>query len=126
MSFSDPTNITVNAVVKALAQVASQNTSKTYHLGEAAGEYTLNIRNTEYTRKSAGAGAVGKVVDRHNVEVVHTLYAVAPATANTTRRAYFVLENEQGDTLADPTYVAKALIGLLTDPNIAKLLNNES
>jgi hypothetical protein len=129
MSISDPATLTVNAVPKALNRISFDGNSSSYRLRSSTDEFTLNIRNTSYTRSSSKAGAPGKLVYRHNAEFVQTVYAVAPSTANTTRRAYVVIENEQGDTLADPTYVAAALLAFLTassNANIAKMLNDES
>lgn len=129
MSIADPAVVTVNAVAKNLVRISFDGNSSSYRLRSATDEFTLNIRNTSYTRKSATAGAPGKLVYRHNAELVQTVYAVAPATANSTRRVYVVIENEQGDTLADPTYVAAGLLAFLTagaNANIAKMLNDES
>jgi hypothetical protein len=69
------------------------------------------------------------MIDRHNVELVHTVFPVAPATLSTRRKVYFVVENQQGDTLTDPTYVAAGLFAWATastNANITKLLNFES
>jgi hypothetical protein len=69
------------------------------------------------------------MIDRHNVEFTETVFPVAPATLSTVRKTYIVLENQQGDTLADPTYDAAALFVWLTastNANITKLMNFES
>jgi hypothetical protein len=60
---------------------------------------------------------------------VNEVYAVAPAIRSTIRKTYVVIENDVGDTLTDPIYVASALLTFLTagsNANIVKLLNTES
>lgn len=122
--FADPQTLTVNAVAKALAKIGQGNGTSEYLLQSTTDEYRLNIRNTSYTDKKRGVK-----ISRHNVEFVHTVFPVAPATLSTIRKAYVVIENQQGDTLADPTYVASALFTWLTastNANITKLINFES
>lgn len=122
--FADPQTLTVNAVAKALAKIGQGDGSSEYLLRSTTDEFRLNIRNTNYTDKRRGVQ-----VDRHNVEFVHTVFPVAPATLSTIRKAYFVIENQRGDTLVDPTYVASALFAWATassNANITKLVNYES
>jgi hypothetical protein len=122
--FADPQTLTVNAVAKILNKIDVGHQASAYLLRTTLDEYRLNIRNTSYTDKKRGV-----MIDRHNVEFVHTVFPVAPATLSTVRKAYVVIENQQGDTLADPTYVASALLTWLTsstNANITKLMNLES
>lgn len=122
--FADPQTLTVNAVAKALNRIGSGNGTAEYLLRSSTDEFRLNIRNTSYTDKKRAVK-----IDRHNVEFVHTVFPVAPATLSTMRKAYVVIENQQGDTLADPTYVASALFAWLTastNANITKLMNYEA
>lgn len=122
--FADPQTLTVNAVAKNLLKIDVGHGASKYLLRSTTDEYLLNIRNTSYTDKKRGV-----IIDRHNVEFVHTVFPVAPATLSTVRKAYVVIENQQGDTLADPTYVASALCAWLTassNANITKLMNLES
>lgn len=122
--FADPQTLTVNAVAKALLKIDVGHGASQYLLRSSTDEYRLNIRNTSYTDKKRGV-----LIDRHNVEFVHTVFPVAPATLSTIRKAYVVIENQQGDTLTDPTNVASALCAWLTassNANITKLMNLES
>jgi hypothetical protein len=69
------------------------------------------------------------LVDRHNVEITHTVFPVAPSTLAIVRKFYIVLENQQGDTLADPVKMAAGLCAWLTastNANLTKLVNFES
>lgn len=122
--FADPQTLTVNAVAKILNKINQDGYSSEYLLRTSLDEYRLFIRNTSYLDKKRGV-----MIDRHNVEFRHTVFPVAPATLSTVRKTYVVIENQQGDTLADPTNVASALCAWLTastNANITKLMNSES
>lgn len=119
--FADPSVITVNAVAKNLIKINQDGYSSEYALRSALDDYRLKIRNTTYTDKSRGVA-----IDRHNVELIHTVFPIAPATLSTIRKVYAVIENQQGDTLLDPRYTAAGLFTFLTNANIDKLMNIES
>jgi hypothetical protein len=122
--FADPQTFSVNAVNKALVRINQDGYGSTYLLRSATDEFRLTIRNITRTDKARGVQ-----IDRHTVELVHTVFPVAPATLSSKRMCYTVIENQQGDTLTDPNYVATALYAWLTassSANIAKLLNFES
>jgi hypothetical protein len=122
--FADPQTLTVNAVAKALVRINQDGYGSSYLLRSSTDEFRLNIRNSTYVDKKRGVS-----IDRHNVEFIHTVFPVAPATLSVIRKTYVVIENQQGDTLTDPTYVASALLAWLTatsNANITKLMNFES
>jgi hypothetical protein len=124
MSFTDPATITIAGSGKALVRVKTDEYSSEYLLRSATEEYRLNIRNTSYPDKKRGV-----TIDRHNAELVHTIFPVAPATLSTVRKSYVVIENQRGDTLTDPLNDAVGLLSFLTASsaaNIAKMLNQES
>jgi hypothetical protein len=122
MAFPDTITFTINAVAKTLTRVKDDGYSSEYRLRNANVEDFLStIRNSSYTDK-----VTGRKVDRHSVELVHTVYAVAPATIPTIRKSYFVLENQAVDTIVDPAKFAVGLVGFLTEANITKLVNFES
>jgi hypothetical protein len=121
--FADPQTLTVNSVAKALVKINQDQYSSEYLLRSSTDEFRLRVRNTSGKPKSRSV-----VVDRHNVEFTHTVFATATDPIKV-RKGYFVIENDQGDTLADPTYVASALFSWAiasTNANITKLLNFES
>jgi len=120
--FADPFTVTVNGVAKNLIRINQDRYSSEYVLKGALDEYRMTIRNSpNQTDKKRGV-----TFDRHNVELIHTVYAVAPATRSYIRKAYFVFLNEQGDTLVDPQYITSALFAAFTAANITKLENLES
>lgn len=119
--FSDPLSVSINAVAKNLIRINQDKYSSEYMLRSALDEFRLNIRNTSRTDSRRGV-----IVERHNVELVQTVFPVAPSTRSYVRRCYIVFENEQGDTLLDPKYVGQGLAGLMTSGTFDKLLNSES
>lgn len=73
--FADTITVTINAVAKVLTRINQDNYCSEYVLRGATEQFVLNIRNTKYTDK------VRQVeVHRHNFELVHTVYPVAPST----------------------------------------------
>jgi len=122
--FADPQTVTVNAVAKVLARINQDGYSSEWLLRSSTEEYRLFIRNSTRTDKSRGVA-----IDRHSVELRWTVFPVAPATRSFIRRAYMVIENEQGDTLSDPINLATALCNYLSAgsaANITRVVNFES
>jgi len=122
--FSDPQTVTINAVPKVLQKINQDGYSSEYLLRTSLDEYRLRIRNSSNLNKSRAV-----MIDRHNIELIHTVFPVAPATTSIVRKVYFVIENQQGDTLADPVNVAAGIFAWATASsaaNITKLLNFES
>nr|UJQ85622.1 MAG: hypothetical protein 2 [Leviviridae sp.] len=119
--FADPSVVTINAVAKNLVRINQDKYSSEYCLRSATDEHRLNLRNSSYTDKKRGV-----TIDRHNIELIHTVFPVAPATLSTIRKTYVVIENQRGDTLVDPRNVAQGLLAFLTNANIDKLMNFES
>lgn len=119
--FADPSVVTINAVAKNLVRINQDQYSSEYMLRSSTNEYRLSIRNTSYLDKKRGV-----MIDRHNFELKETVFPVAPATLSVVRKTYVVIENQQGDTLTDPTKHAVGLLAFLTEANITKAMNFES
>jgi len=123
--FANPAVVSINTVNKSLERTSGPiNGASEYHLRTALDEYRMRVVNTSYLDKKRGV-----MIDRHNVELIQTVFPVAPATTPTIRKTYTVIENQEGDTLVDPTYIAAGLFGFLTassNANNTKLLNDES
>lgn len=118
--FADPQTVTINSVAKNLVKINQDQYSSEYLLRSALDEFRMRIRNTSSKPKGSSV-----MRDRHNVEIIHDVFATATAPAYR-RKAYFVLENDQGDTLLDPRYLMLGLVGWTSSANIDKLLNFES
>lgn len=107
---------------KSLVKISQDGYNSEYLLRSATDEYRLLVRNTDSVKRGVS------VIDRHNVQYTHTVFATS-TTPVYVRKAFIVIENQQGDTLADPTTIASGLFSYLTassNANITKLLNMES
>lgn len=120
--FSDTITITINAIAKVLNRVNQDGYGSEYFLRETTGSFRLKLRNSTYTDKTRGAIKV----DRHNIELVETVFAVAPAVYSTIRKYYSVLENDQTDTVVASAKFAAGVTGFQSEANFTKLLNWES
>jgi len=119
--FADTLTITINSVAKVLTRVNQDGYSSEYLLRETTGEFRLKIRNSTYTDKARNV-----VVNRHNTELTQTVYAVAPATVNTVRKFYAVLENDSTSLVVDDAKFGAGAVAFLTEANLTKQLNWES
>jgi hypothetical protein len=122
--FADPTTVTIDGNAKALVRINQDQYSSEYLLRSTTDEFRLRIRNNSFLDRKRNV-----TMDRHNVELIQTIFPVAPATLSTVRKAYIVLENQQGDTLTDPVKMAAGLYAWLTastNANLTKLVNFES
>lgn len=120
--FSDTITITINSVAKVLTRINQDKYSSEYLLRGTTDEFRLAIRNTNYTDKARG----GKVVDRHAVELVQTVYPISPSTIPVIRKSYHVFENERTDGITDPVKFDAGFVAFFTEGNITKLVNLES
>ena len=121
MAFADTITITINAVAKVLNRINQDQYSSEYFLRGTLDEFRLKIRHSSYTNS-----VTGKLTDRHNVELVQTVYPVSPAVVSTIRKAYVVLENERPDGVTEPLNFDLGFAAFLTSGNVTKLLNYES
>jgi 3-hydroxy-3-methylglutaryl CoA synthase len=119
--FSDTITITVNAIAKVLTRINQDKYSSEYLLKDTDSEFRLRIRNSSYTDKTRGV-----VVDRHNVELVQTVYAAVAGGPNTIRKAYVVTENDFRDGITSAVKFDASLMAFLTEGNLTKLVNWES
>ncbi len=122
--FADPQTVTVNLVARAMNRINQDKYAAEYRLLLSDREFRFNIRNTSYPDKKRGV-----TLNRHNVEIIETVFPIAPATTSYVRKAYMVVENQLGDTLTDPVKLASGLCNWLAannDTNLTKLMNSES
>jgi hypothetical protein len=122
MAFPDTITITINSVATILNRIKDDNYGSEYWKRNAnVDEMLLTIKNSSYTDK-----VTKRVVDRHSVELRHTINPVAPETVPTVRKSYLVLENQAFDTVVDPVKFTAGLVAFLTEANITKLVNFEA
>lgn len=121
---ADPAVVTIDGNAKSLQRIRFDGYSSEYLLRTDVNEYRLNVRNTSRTDKKRGV-----VIDRHNIEIIETVFPVAPSTISIVRKVYLVVENQVGDTLTDPVKVALGMLAYLSassGANLTKMLNSES
>lgn len=119
--FADTLTITINAIAKVLPKINQDGYSSEYFLRETDGEFRLKLRNSTYVDKKRGV-----TVDRHNVELIHTVYPVAPSVVPLIRKAYSVLENDRTDTVVASAKFGAGTFAFNSEANLTKLLNWES
>lgn len=123
MAFADTITITVNSVAKVLTRVNSgQDYASEYRLRGTTDEYRLRIKHSSYSDKARP----GLTINRHNVELIHTVFAVAPSTVPTIRKSYVVYEESTSDDATECLNFDNGFVGFLTSANNTKLLNYES
>lgn len=74
MAFGATLTVTVNAVAKVLNRINQDNYGSEYSLRSTTEEYRMKIRNSKESPRSDGI-----VLDRHNVELTHTIFATPSA-----------------------------------------------
>lgn len=120
--FADPLTITINSVAKVLNKIADDGYTSEYYLRGALEDFRLKIRHSSYVDKTRGS----RKVDRHNMEIIQTVFPVSPATIATVRKIYTVLENDSVDGITEPLNFALGFIALHSSPTVTKLINWES
>lgn len=120
--FADTITLTVNSVAKVLNRISTSGYSSEYLFRDAVEEFRMKIRQS--TRTDAKRGS--RLVDKHNVELVQTIFAVSPATINTVVKTFMVLENDQVDGATRPLNTHLAFVAWQTSTNTQKLIAYES
>lgn len=118
--FADTITFTIDSVAKVLNRINQDGYSSEYFLRTTADEFRAKIRHSSYTDKA------GRSIDRHNVELVQTVYAATADDTDVIRKAYIVLENERDDGVTDPLNFSLGFVGFVDSANVTKLLNYES
>lgn len=120
MAFPDTITVTVNSVAKVLTKIISGDPlTSTYRLRGTSDQYDLKIAHKTFVDKVRGT------VNRHSMELIHTIYPVAPSVIPTVRKTYSVMEETPSDIVADVQKFDEAFAALLSAANITKLLNYE-
>lgn len=70
MAFGATLTVTINTVAKILNRIREQDYGSEWSLYEPTGKYILYIRHTTRTDK-----VTGRKFHRHNMELIHTVYA---------------------------------------------------
>lgn len=110
--------ITIDGVDKILNKINQDSYTSEFALRETTGEFRVKIRHTTYLDSKRS----GQKVERHNMELIHTVFAVSPATVDTVRKAYTVFENDFRDDLGAVENEVTGLVDWLTPTHIGELL----
>ncbi|DAD50567.1 TPA_asm: coat protein [ssRNA phage Zoerhiza.4_19] len=116
---------TVNGSAVTLTRIRDDNYSSEYRLRTTTDEYRAFVRNSNYADKKRP----GRSVDRHQIEFTREVFPVAPATVSFIRKSYLTLENDKGDSVTEPVFMASALCNAATASTNALLtsvINNEA
>lgn len=104
MAFGATVTVTVNAVAKVLNRINQDNYGSEYYLRSATDEYRMKIRHSKESPQ-----ADGRVFDRHNVELTHTVYATG-STPEIKRIASSTFRVLSTDDLTAAGYLTAAFI----------------
>lgn len=109
---SDTLTITDNGNSVVLVRVNQDAYASEYRFRDTLKEYRIRVR---HTKTKANGSTPGN--DRHNVELVKTVYAT-PSTSESVSKVYFVIEQQPMNISVD---LAEALFGLATESSSALL-----
>lgn len=118
MSVADPTTLTLIRGSTALVKINQDKFASTYRFNDATSKVEMNIRHS--TRTSEGV-----IYDRHNIEIVETIYATS-TVPQLVRKVYLVNDQPSSDTSI--VNITGLLTGLTASSNalLTKLMNWES
>lgn len=108
--------ITVDTESKVLVKINQTNFGSQYYLREANQDFTLNVRHSQ-----EGILGDGTRFDRHNVELINTVFATE-STPAIQRVAYSVMRNKRSDDYAEVANLDTALVDFLDEATVADLL----
>ncbi|UJQ85909.1 MAG: putative coat protein [Garnievirus faecadaptatum] len=109
MAFTATFDLAINGVTKTLNRIRFDGYSSEYLKRTSTEEYRIFVRNSDV--KSKKPDPLLRGVERHNVEVVHRIFATS-TTPELVRRAYTVFEHYAGD---DQTAVSNFVVGSFAD-----------
>jgi hypothetical protein len=118
MAVADPTTLTLIRGSTALVRINQDKFASTFRFNDATSKVEMNVRHSSATRE-------GVIYDRHNIEVVETIYATS-TVPQLTRKCYLVFEQPSSDTSI--VNVTGLLSGLTASTNalLTKIMNWES
>lgn len=72
MAFGSTATLTVNSVAKVLNRINQDNYGSEYYLRSTLDEYRMKVRHSKESPQTDGTQ-----LDRHNIEIVHTVFATS-------------------------------------------------
>lgn len=118
--FGDTILLTIGGVATTLVKINQDNFSSMYNYKDGTHQVRLAIRHVQTNAKNGSPKR-----DRHNFEVVQTIFAVGDEPEET-KKAYFVMEAIPQDTSIALTHAMASWATASSGANLVKLLNWES
>lgn len=109
--------INIDETPKTLVKINQDNYGSQYYLRESTQEFTVNVR---HTREKVLAD--GTQYDRHNVELVHTVFPT-DTSIGFTRVQYIVTRNLRNDDYDSVEEGILALTGFIDSATVGNLLS---
>lgn len=117
MSFgSTSITITIGETPKTLVRIDNPKFGAQYYLRESTEEFTLNVRHSQESPQKNGIQ-----FDRHNVELIRTVFATDTKPA-VTHTSYIVIRNSRDDDYEDVEDDFLALTALTNSAAVKQLL----
>lgn len=116
--FADTTVLALSTGNVTLTKINQDNFGSVFRFNDATHEYKLTIRHSKANRG-------GVAYDRHNAELIETIYATS-TVPEYKRTMYFVIEQLPSDpSIVNADGIADWLI-VTSNANLNKLMNYES
>lgn len=112
--------ITIDETPKVLVRINQDKYTSEYYLHETDQEFTVNVRHSQ-----EGFLADGSRYDRHNVEIIHTVFGTVDSPS-ITRTAYAVFRNKRSDDYDAVADLNNGLVAFLDATTITDLLSWKS
>lgn len=118
MAVTDPTVLTLARGSTSLIRINQDKFTSQFRFNDAVSKVEMNVRHSSVVRE-------GLTYDRHNIELLETIYATS-TVAQLTRKCYLVFEQPSSDVSI--VNVTGLLTGLTAGTNalLTKLMNWES
>lgn len=119
MALTSPITVTINAVDKACVKINQDAYGSHYRYSSETERVDLKIRHQPEKPNSFGV-----TMDRHNVEITHTVFSDEAGVPDVVVQAYCVLRNASTNLSTDLPYLGVALADLMkVSGNLAALVN---
>lgn len=112
MAFGATATITINAVAKVLNRINQDNYGSEYFLRSTTDAYRMKVRHSKEAIQ-----ADGRRFDRHNVEIVHTVFAVG-AVPEVIRSTSFTIRVFENDDLTLAGYLVAGAVDYVDNATV--------
>lgn len=114
--------VTIDAVPYVLNKINQDSYGSEFNFRDSDQVLSMRIRHTRYSDKARA----GQKVERHNVELIQTVFATSPNSVDTVRKAYLVFENDFRDDVVAAASSTEGFLAFFDPVNIGKLYGWEN